>query len=116
MALLKRILSAGEGKKLKDLERVVAAVGALEPAIHPLTDEALRAKTGEFRARLAAGATLEDLEPEAYAVVREAAQRVLGQRHFDVQVMGAAVLHRHGIAEMKTGEGKTLVSTMPVYL
>jgi preprotein translocase subunit SecA len=116
MALLKRILSAGEGKKLKDLERVVAAVGALEPAIHSLTDEALRAKTGEFRARLAAGATLEDLEPEAYAVVREAAQRVLGQRHFDVQVMGAAVLHRHGIAEMKTGEGKTLVSTMPVYL
>ena len=116
MALLKRILSAGEGKKLKDLERVVAAVGALEPAIHPLSDEALRAKTVEFRARLADGATLEDLEPEAYAVVREAAQRVLDQRHFDVQVMGAAVLHRHGIAEMKTGEGKTLVSTMPVYL
>ncbi|OFW63167.1 MAG: preprotein translocase subunit SecA [Actinobacteria bacterium RBG_16_67_15] len=116
MALLKRILSAGEGKKLKDLERVVAAVGALEPAIHPLSDEALRAKTVEFRARLADGATLEEIEPEAYAVVREAAQRVLGQRHFDVQVMGAAVLHRHGIAEMKTGEGKTLVSTMPVYL
>ncbi|MBI5158045.1 MAG: preprotein translocase subunit SecA, partial [Acidimicrobiia bacterium] len=72
--------------------------------------------TAEFRARLADGASLEDIEPEAYAVVREAAQRVLGQRHFDVQVMGAAVLHRHGIAEMKTGEGKTLVSTMPVYL
>ncbi|MEK7251917.1 MAG: preprotein translocase subunit SecA, partial [Actinomycetota bacterium] len=116
MALLKRLLSAGEGKKLKDFERVVAAVNALEPAIHPLSDEALRAKTDEFRARLAAGETLEDIEPEAYAVVREAAQRVLGQRHFDVQVMGAAVLHRHGIAEMKTGEGKTLVSTMPVYL
>ncbi len=116
MALLKRILSAGEGKKTKDLERIVVAVGALEPAIHPLTDAQLRAKTDEFRTRLAAGETLEDLEPEAYAVVREAAQRVLGQRHFDVQVMGAAVLHRHGIAEMKTGEGKTLVSTMPVYL
>ena len=116
MALLKRILSAGEGKKTKDLERVVAAVAALEPAIHPLTDEQLRAKTAEFRARLAGGETLEDIEAEAYAVVREAAQRVLGQRHFDVQVMGAAVLHRHGIAEMKTGEGKTLVSTMPVYL
>ncbi|HEX5631165.1 MAG TPA: preprotein translocase subunit SecA [Acidimicrobiia bacterium] len=116
MALLKRILSAGEGKKTKDLERIVAAVRALEPVIQPLTDAQLRAKTDEFRSRLAAGETLEDLEPEAYAVVREAAQRVLGQRHFDVQVMGAAVLHRHGIAEMKTGEGKTLVSTMPVYL
>ena len=116
MALLKRLLSAGEGKKLKDLERIVAAVNALEPAIHPLSDEGLRAKTAEFRSRLVAGATLEDIEPEAYAVVREAAQRVLGQRHFDVQVLGAAVLHRHGIAEMKTGEGKTLVSTMPVYL
>ncbi len=116
MALLKRILSAGEGKKLKDLERVVAAVSSLEPVIHALSDVELRAKTDAFRARFAAGETLEDLEPEAYAVVREAAQRVLGQRHFDVQVMGAAVLHRHGIAEMKTGEGKTLVSTMPVYL
>ena len=71
MALLKRLLSAGEGKKLKDFERVVAAVNALEPAIHPLSDEALRAKTDEFRARLAAGETLEDIEPEAYAVVRK---------------------------------------------
>ncbi|MCJ7726801.1 MAG: preprotein translocase subunit SecA, partial [Acidimicrobiia bacterium] len=81
-----------------------------------LTDDQMRAKTVEFRERLAAGETLDDIEAEAYALVREAAKRVLGQRHFDVQVVGAGALHRHKIAEMKTGEGKTLVSTMPVYL
>ncbi|WKZ83287.1 MAG: preprotein translocase subunit SecA [Acidimicrobiia bacterium] len=116
MALLKKLLSAGEGKKYKGLERVVAAVNALEPATQSLSDQDLRSKTSEFRARLADGAPLDDIEAEAYAVVREAARRVLGQRHFDVQVLGAAALHRHAIAEMKTGEGKTLVSTMPVYL
>jgi preprotein translocase subunit SecA len=116
MALLKKILNAGEGKKLRTLERLVVAVNALEPEIEKLSDAELRAKTDEFRSRLAAGETLDDIEPEAYAVVREAAKRVLGQRHFDVQVIGAGALHRHSIAEMKTGEGKTLVSTMPVYL
>jgi preprotein translocase subunit SecA len=116
MPLLKKILNAGEGKKLKMLERLAAEVNALEPGIERLADAELKAKTAEFRSRLAEGETLEDIEAEAYAVVREAARRVLGQRHFDVQVIGAGALHRHSIAEMKTGEGKTLVSTMPVYL
>ena len=116
MALLKKILRAGEGKTVKRLGRVVDDVNALEPEISPLSDDALRAKTDEFRRRLADGETLDDIRAEAFAVVREAAQRVLGQRHFDVQVLGAAALHQGAIAEMKTGEGKTLVSTMPAYL
>jgi preprotein translocase subunit SecA len=116
MPLLKKLLRAGEGKNLKQLEVLAERVNTWEPEIAPLANEELRAKTAEFRERLAAGETLEDLEAEAYAVVREAARRVLGQRHFDVQVVGAGALHRHMIAEMKTGEGKTLVSTMPVYL
>ena len=101
---------------MKELVALVERVNALEPEFQALTDEQMRAKTSEFRERLSAGETLDDLEPEAYALVREAAVRVLGQRHFDVQVIGAGALHRHMIAEMKTGEGKTLVSTMPVYL
>ena len=116
MPLLKKILNAGEGKKLKMLERLAAAVNELEPSVAKLSDAELRAKTDEFRGRLAEGATLEDIEAEAYAVVREAARRVLGQRHFDVQVVGAGAMHRHSIAEMRTGEGKTLASTMPAYL
>ena len=116
MPLLNRLLSAGEGKKMKELLALAEKVNTLEPETQALTDEQLRAKTVEFRRRLDEGETLDDLEPEAYAVVREAAWRVLGQRHFDVQVVGAGALHRHKIAEMKTGEGKTLVSTMPVYL
>ena len=116
MPLLSKLLRAGEGRAMKDLQALVARVNALEPDTERLTDSALRVKTGEFRERLAAGASLDDLEAEAYAVVREAARRVLGQRHFDVQVIGAGALHRGMISEMKTGEGKTLVSTMPVYL
>jgi preprotein translocase subunit SecA len=116
MPLLNKLLSVGEGKKMKELLAVAEKVNALEPETQALTDEQLRDKTVEFRRRLDEGETLDDLEPEAYAVVREAAWRVLGQRHFDVQVVGAGALHRHKIAEMKTGEGKTLVSTMPVYL
>ncbi len=116
MALLKKLLRAGEGKRMKELEDLVVRVNSLEADVARLTDSALRLKSGEFRERLAGGATLDDLEAEAYAVVREAAKRVLGQRHFDVQVVGAGALHRGMIAEMKTGEGKTLVSTMPVYL
>ena len=103
-------------RSCRKLEALVVRVNAFESEIEPLSDDELRAKTVEFRQRLADGETLDDIEAEAYAVVREAAQRVLGQRHFDVQVIGAGALHRNMIAEMKTGEGKTLVSTMPVYL
>jgi preprotein translocase subunit SecA len=116
MSVFSKLLSVGEGRALKELEALARTVNALEPDTEALSDEALRAKTGEFRARVAAGASLDDLMPEAFAVVREAARRTLGQRHFDVQVVGAGALHRGMVAEMKTGEGKTLVSTMPAYL
>ncbi len=116
MSLFTKILHAGESRAIKDLQAVAARVNALEPDTQTLTDTELRAKTDEFRRRLADGESVEDIEAEAFAVVREAARRVLGQRHFDVQVMGAAALHRGMIAEMKTGEGKTLVATMPAYL
>ena len=114
--MIGKILKVGESKNLKLLEGLVSRVNAREPETERLDDGALAAKTGEFRSRLEAGETLDDLEPEAFAVVREAARRTLGQRHFDVQVIGAGALHRGMIAEMRTGEGKTLVSTMPVYL
>ncbi len=116
MSLITKVLRAGETRMLRDLEALVERVNELESSVSPLTDAELRAKTDQFRARLADGETVDDIEAEAYAVVREAAQRVLGQRHFDVQVVGAGALHRGMIAEMKTGEGKTLVSTMPSYL
>ena len=116
MSLLKKVLSFGETKTLKALQREAALVNDLEPTFERLEDRDLAAKTAEFRGRLAAGEELDDLAPEAFAVVREAAKRVLGQRHYDVQVVGAGALHRGMIAEMRTGEGKTLVSTMPVYL
>ena len=116
MALLDRVLRAGEGKKVKALAAVVPEVNALEAATKALTDDALRAKTGEFRSRIERGEDVDDLMVEAFAVVREAAGRVIGQRHFDVQLMGGAALHAGWVAEMKTGEGKTLVSTLPAYL
>ena len=116
MPLLKKILSAGEGKKMKALEALAEVVNGFEPLIKPLSDEQLRAKTDEFRGRLTAGESLDDIQAEAFAVVREAAWRVLGQRHYDVQVVGAGALHSGSIAEQRTGEGKTLVSTMAVYL
>ncbi|MDH3606685.1 MAG: preprotein translocase subunit SecA [Acidimicrobiia bacterium] len=116
MSVFQKILHLGEGKKLKELESLLAAVNGWEESIVPLSDAELRAKTDDFRARLTAGETLADIEAEAYAVVREAAKRVLGQRHFDVQVIGAGALHRGMVAEMRTGEGKTLVATMPCYL
>jgi preprotein translocase subunit SecA len=116
MSLITKVLRAGETRMLRDLEALVVRVNQLESSIAPLTDGELRAKTDEFRSRLADGETVDDLEAEAFAVVREAAQRVLGQRHFDVQIVGAGALHRGMIAEMKTGEGKTLVATMPSYL
>ena len=114
--IMDRIMRAGEGKILRELSKVVDQVNAFEPAISALSDEALRAKTDEFKSRFAAGTTLDDLLPEAFAVVREAAKRTLGQRHYDVQIMGGAALHRGNIAEMRTGEGKTLVATLPSYL
>jgi preprotein translocase subunit SecA len=114
--LLDRIMRAGEGKILRDLSKVVDKVNGFESSIAPLSDEALRAKTDEFKKRLEDGETLDDLLPEAFAVVREAAKRTLGQRHYDVQLMGGAALHMGNIAEMRTGEGKTLVATLPSYL
>ncbi len=114
--LLDRIMRAGEGKILRDLSKVVEKVNSFEASISPLSDEALRAKTEEFKGRLQSGETLDDLLPEAFAVVREAAKRTLGQRHYDVQLMGGAALHLGNIAEMRTGEGKTLVATLPSYL
>ncbi|MGB3635937.1 MAG: preprotein translocase subunit SecA, partial [Rubrobacteraceae bacterium] len=114
--LLTRILKIGEGRKVKTLWRQVEAVSALEPQVENLTDDQLQAKTGEFRERLENGETLEDIMNEAFAVVREVSKRTLGMRPFDVQVMGGIVLHGGNIAEMKTGEGKTLAATMPVYL
>ncbi|MFQ5554418.1 MAG: preprotein translocase subunit SecA [Acidimicrobiia bacterium] len=116
MSVFTKVLKIGEGKKLKELQGLARQVNALEPEIEPLDDDALRAKTTEFRQRLANGAPLDDIEVEGFAVVREAARRTLGQRHFDVQVIGGGALNRGNIAEMRTGEGKTLASTMPCYL
>ena len=103
-------------KDIKKLEKEVAKINAFTDAVAKLSDSELQAKTDEFKARLANGETLDQLLPEAYAVVREASTRVLGMRHFDVQLMGGVILHQGRIAEMKTGEGKTLVATLPVYL
>ena len=116
MSIFSKVLRAGEGKKLKALSSLVPDINALEPEIEVLSDDALRAKTGEFRSRLDQGAELNDILIEAFAVTREAARRVIGQRHYDVQLMGGAALHFGWVAEMRTGEGKTLVSTLPVYL
>ncbi len=116
MSVFTKVLKAGEGKKVRRLAELVTPIGDLEPEMQALSDEALAHKTVEFRERLDQGETLDDLLIEAYAVVREAAWRVLGQRHFDVQLMGGMALHFGWIAEMKTGEGKTLVSTLPAYL
>jgi preprotein translocase subunit SecA len=114
--VMDKILRLGEGRKAKQLQKVADRVNELGPDVEKLSDDELRAKTDEFKARLADGATLEELQPEVFAVVREAAWRVLHERPYDVQVFGGAALHDGNIAEMKTGEGKTLTSTMPVYL
>src|SRR5579875_1347884 len=115
MAFLKSLFDGNE-REIARLRRTVERVNALEPEISALDDAQLAAKTVSFKERLANGATLDDLLPEAFAVVREAGKRVLGMRHFDVQIMGGQVLHEGKVAEMKTGEGKTLVATLPVYL
>src|SRR6187399_2657382 len=114
--LLAKVIGTQNEREIKRLRPRVVEINALEPAIQSLTDEQLRGRTAEFRERLANGETLEDVLPEAFAVVREAGRRVLNMRHFDVQLIGGVVLHRGKIAEMKTGEGKTLVATLPAFL
>ena len=116
MSVFSRVLRSGEGKKVKALEAIVPDINELGDATAALSDDALRARTGEFRQRYDNGESLDDLLVEAFAVVREAAWRVIGQRHYDVQMMGGMALHLGWVAEMRTGEGKTLVSTLPAYL
>src|ERR1700753_1756564 len=114
--LAKQFFGSANERKIKPLWAVVAKINALEPRFVAMSDEQLKAMTPAFRERLAKGESLDDILPEAFAVVREAAKRTLGQRHFDVQLVGGMVLHEGHISEMKTGEGKTLVATLPVYL
>ncbi len=115
-SLLKKIFGSRNDRLLKQFRKHVATINGFEPKLEPLSDEDLRAKTDEFRQRLSSGATLEEILPEAFAVVREASKRVFGMRHFDVQLIGGMVLNDGKIAEMRTGEGKTLMATLPVYL
>ncbi|MFI6293006.1 preprotein translocase subunit SecA [Nonomuraea sp. NPDC050790] len=115
-AILDKILRAGEGKTLRKLKRIADQVNSIEDDFRSMSDAELRALTDEYKQRYADGESLDDLLPEAFATVREGARRVLGQRHFDVQIMGGAALHMGNIAEMKTGEGKTLTCTLPAYL
>src|SRR4249919_1153105 len=114
--ILTKIIGTKNERELKAIGPLIQRIIALEPSVLPLSDAQLQAKTLEFRDRLAKGETLDDLLPEAFAVVREAGRRVLNMRHFDVQLIGGLALHRGMIAEMKTGEGKTLVATLPAYL
>jgi len=114
--ILHKLFGTSNDRQLKRMSRIVASINDLEPDFKKLTDDELRAKTGEFRSRLSKGESLDDLLPEAFAAVREAAWRSLHMRHFDVQLIGGIVLHHGKIAEMRTGEGKTLVATLPVYL
>ena len=114
--IVDKALRMGEGRQLKRLENVAKAVNALEETISALSDEELKGQTAKFKQRLDNGESLDKLMPEAFATVREVSKRTLGQRHFDVQLMGGAALHWGNIAEMKTGEGKTLVATLPSYL
>ena len=115
-SLLTRVFGSSNDRQLRQLNRIVARINALEPDIEKLSDDELKARTPEFRKRIADGETLDKILPEAFAVCREASRRVLGMRHYDVQLIGGMVLHLGKIAEMRTGEGKTLVATLPVYL
>src|SRR3989344_3838027 len=116
MNFLKKILGDENAKTLKALEPNVAKINSLEPEMKVLSGEQVKAKTAELKKRISNGAKLDDILPEAFALVREASVRTLGQRHFDVQLLGGMILHHRGIAEMRTGEGKTLVATLPAYL
>src|SRR3954469_18736145 len=115
-AVAKRLFGSANDRLVKSLRKTVERINVLEPTVAALSDEQLRAKTDEFRDRLAKGETLDDLLGEGFGVVREGAKRTLGQRHFDVQLIGGMVLNNGDIAEMKTGEGKTLVATLAAYL
>ena len=115
-SLLAKVFGTQNERELKKIRPIVEAINALEPSIQALSDVMLREKTPELRQRVANGAALDDVLPEAFAVVREAGRRALNMRHFDVQLIGGVVLHQGRIAEMKTGEGKTLVATLPAYL
>ena len=114
--LLKKVFGSRNERLLRQYSHSVRAINALESTISALSDDALRAKTAEFKQRYAAGESIDKLLPEAFAVVREAGKRVLNMRHFDVQMIGGIVLHHGKIGEMRTGEGKTLVATLPAYL
>ena len=116
MSFLNKIFKSYSDKEVKRVMPLVEQINNLEETMSKLSDEELRNKTNEFKVRLSNGETLDDLLPEAFAVVREASKRVLGMRHFDVQLIGGIILHQGRIAEMKTGEGKTLVATLPAYL
>ncbi len=115
-ALFSKVFGTANDRKVKRLRSYVEHVNQLEPSMQALTDEQLKAKTNEFRERIQNGTHLDFLLPEAFAAVREAAKRTIGQRHYDVQIMGGITLHQGKIAEMKTGEGKTLTATLPLYL
>ena len=115
-SLLKKLFGTKHDRDVKRLTPIVETINSFESQMVDLSDEGLRAKTDEFKKRFADGETLEDILPEAFAVVREAGKRVVNMRHFDVQLMGGIVLHEGNISEMKTGEGKTLVATLPAYL
>ena len=116
LKVLTRLFGSRNERLLKQYWPIVEQINSFEPAVKELTDEALAAKTTEFRQRIADGATLDELLPEAFAVVREASSRVLGMRHFDAQLIGGVILHQGKIAEMKTGEGKTIVAPLACYL
>ena len=116
MSFLEKIFGSYSKKEIKKIIPIVDKIEEIEKTLGTLTDEELRAKTGEFKKELANGKTLDDILPEAYAVVAEASSRVLNMRHFRVQLIGGIILHQGRIAEMKTGEGKTLVATLPIYL
>lgn len=116
LGLVKKIFGDMNERDVKRLMKTVDVINKLEPQFQALSDEQLKSKTEEFRARIEKGETTDELLPEAFATVREASRRVLGKRHYDVQMLGGIALHEGRISEMKTGEGKTLVGTLPVYL
>src|SRR3989338_5867036 len=116
MSFLTKIFGDPNVKMLKTLQPIVGVINSFEAEMQAFSDTELKKKTAEFKERLQKGETLDDLLPEAFATVREASKRVTGMRHFDVQLIGGVVLHRGQIAEMRTGEGKTLVATLPIYL
>ena len=115
-AIAKNLFGSSNDRYVKSLDKIVRTINALEPQLETFSDEELSAQTAKFREQLESGKTLDDILPEAFATMREASRRVLGMRHFDVQMVGGVVLHRGEIAEMRTGEGKTLVATLATYL